>query len=193
MKSVIWIFPVCGLALLLSNCGGSSSTAAGPGVVTGPFDSNGAYREEWADDPSKWKRSGGSPSPHESRSDELPAIARNDQPPANSVPIVTARAPERKPEPIISTTSVTPRVVEVRPEPVVVKSTSVEKPKPKLKPKPKVVVKAKPKPVRYTVKKGDSLSSIANRTGASVSAIKSANGISGTLIRPGQSLTIPKK
>jgi LysM repeat protein len=43
------------------------------------------------------------------------------------------------------------------------------------------------------VKKGDTLSGIASRHGTSVSAIKSANRISGTLIRDGQKLVIPKR
>lgn len=58
--------------------------------------------------------------------------------------------------------------------------------------KPKITAKPKPKAIRYVVRKGDSLSRIASRTGSSVSAIQRANRISGTLIQPGQSLTIPK-
>ena len=47
---------------------------------------------------------------------------------------------------------------------------------------------AKPK---YTVGKGDTLSSIARKKGSSVAKIKAANGLSSDLIRPGQSLKIP--
>ena len=47
---------------------------------------------------------------------------------------------------------------------------------------------AKPK---YTVSKGDTLSSIARKRGSSVAKIKAANGLSSDLIRPGQSLKIP--
>jgi len=46
--------------------------------------------------------------------------------------------------------------------------------------------------VRHTVKKGDTLSGLASRYGSSVSKIKAANRISGTVIRLGQTLTIPK-
>jgi LysM repeat protein len=46
--------------------------------------------------------------------------------------------------------------------------------------------------VRYTVKKGDSLYVIARRNGTTVSALQRANGISGSLIHPGQRLVIPK-
>lgn len=50
----------------------------------------------------------------------------------------------------------------------------------------------KPQTVSYTVRKGDTLSGIAKRHGTSVSAIRSANGLSGDLIRIGQSLRVPK-
>ncbi len=200
MKPVLWIPASCALALTLSGCGNNGgSSSGGPQAVTGPFDNQGRYREEWADDPSKWRKSGGS-SPHELKSDELPEIARNDQPPQNSVPLAPARV--SRPAPVISQTQVTskPKPAARTSETVVVKSTRPAEPSEKVvvkpKPKPKsVVAKAKPKPksTRYLVKKGDSLSTIASRNGTSVSAIKSANGISGTLIRPGQSLTIPKK
>lgn len=43
----------------------------------------------------------------------------------------------------------------------------------------------------YTVKKGDSLYSIAKNLGISVEDLKNANGISGNLINIGQVLTIP--
>lgn len=44
---------------------------------------------------------------------------------------------------------------------------------------------------RYTVGKGDTLYGIARKKGTTVAKIKSANGMSGDLIRPGQSLKIP--
>lgn len=44
---------------------------------------------------------------------------------------------------------------------------------------------------RYTVVKGDTLSAIARKKGSSVAKIKSANGLTGDLIRLGQSLKIP--
>ena len=203
MKPVLWIPAACALSLALSSCGNSGSSSGGsPQASTGPFDGRGNYVEEWADNPAKWRKNGGSPSPHEMKSDRLPEIAKNDQPPQNSNPLPPANF--SKPTQVISQTQVTrptptavksAEVVRTRPpveksEPVVVRS------KPKPKPKP-VVVKAKPKPkpksTRYVVKQGDSLSAIASRTGSSVSAIRSENGISGNLIRPGQSLVIPKR
>ena len=44
---------------------------------------------------------------------------------------------------------------------------------------------------RYTVQKGDTLYGIARKKGTTVSKIKSANGLSSDIIRPGQSLKIP--
>jgi membrane-bound lytic murein transglycosylase D len=44
----------------------------------------------------------------------------------------------------------------------------------------------------HTVRSGDSLSSIAHRYGSNVSAIRQANGLSGSLIRPGQDLIVPR-
>jgi LysM repeat protein len=194
MKSVLWIPASCAFVLVLASCGNTGSSGTQQ-AGTGPFDRSGRYIEEWADNPSKWRKAGNSPSPHELKSDEVPQIAKTEQPPQDSNPLLTSSGsttsskPTNKPAPVISNTQVTskpkPTVRESEPEVV------------KAKPKPKPVVKAKPKPkpksTRYVVKSGDSLSAIASRTGSSVSAIKSANGISGTLIRPGQSLIIPKK
>jgi LysM repeat protein len=189
MKPVLWIPAFSAFVLALSSCGNSGSSGTQQSG-TGPFDRNGRYIEEWADNPSKWRKAGKAPSPHELKSDEVPEIAQNEQPPQNANPL--APTAQSKPAPVISQTQVTTKpktsataTTTAKPKPVAVSS----------KPKPKPVVKAKPKPksIRYVVKSGDSLSAIASRTGSSVSAIKSANGISGTLIRPGQSLTIPKK
>ena len=64
-------------------------------------------------------------------------------------------------------------------------SPSVSTPKP-------APVKPKPQVLKYSVKKGDSLSRIASRHGIGLSSLRRANGIYGDLIRPGQVLTIPK-
>jgi LysM repeat protein len=213
MKFWQWIFASCALALMLSSCGtGSKGGSPGPQAITGPFDRNGNYVEEWADNPSKWRR-GGSGSVRTSPPKRLPEIARNDEPPANAIPLQTV---SQKPVPTIAQTPVKPRPVVVRETPtrtvakapVRTRTTEVTKAKvtppkkvlakakPKVTPKKQVVakVKAKPKPTsaRYTVRRGDSLSAVASRTGSSVTAIKKANGISGSVIRPGQSLKIPK-
>lgn len=196
MKPAIWLPFSCALLHLLTSCGNQSSTAANDPLGTGPFDSQGRYREEWADDPTKWRRPGKrhqEPAP----ADDLPVIAKNEQPPADASPLA-AGTPASKP--VSSRVEATPRETAQRTQ-TAGKTTTAPKPTPvvvKAKPKP-VVVKAKPKPkpkpksTRYIVKKGDSLSRIASRNGSSVSAIQKANGISGTLIRPGQSLVIPKR
>jgi membrane-bound lytic murein transglycosylase D len=44
----------------------------------------------------------------------------------------------------------------------------------------------------HTVRRGESLSVIASRYGSSVSAIRQANGLRGSLIRPGQELVVPR-
>ena len=181
MKPCFWIPASCAFAIVLSSCRNNNYANNPPGG-TGPFDSAGNYREDLADDPAKWRRPGGSSTSQEAKPDALPEIAKNDQPPPDSNPLPPASS--SKPAPVISKTEVTEKPK--KSEPAVVKA--------KPKPKPKSVpVKVKPKSTRYVVKAGDSLSAIASRTGSSVSAIQRANGISGTLIRPGQSLTIPKK
>ena len=181
MKPFLWIPASCALALALSNCANSRSSGTQQ-AGTGPFDKNGRYIDEWADNPAKWRKPGSSSSSHESESDDVPKVALNEQPPQNANPLPPVAA--------TNTTKVTsePKTTVKTSEPTVAKVT----PKPKPKPKP-APVKAKPKTVRYTVKKGDTLSAIASRNGTSVSALKSANSISGSLIRPGQSLVIPKK
>lgn len=187
MKTALWISLSGTLALVLSSCGNSRDSGT-QHAGTGPFDKNGRYIEEWADNPSKWRKPGNAPSPHELRSDEVPEIAKNEQPPQNSVPLPPPRTTS-KPTPVIAQTSVsTPSKPTAKPTTQSKTTTTA-----KAKPKPKPVVKAKPKSTRYVVKKGDTLSAIASRNGSTVSAIRSANGISGSLIRPGQSLTIPKK
>jgi membrane-bound lytic murein transglycosylase D len=53
-------------------------------------------------------------------------------------------------------------------------------------------VKAKPKTTRHTVRSGENLYNIAKRYGTTVGAVQKANGIKGSVIRPGQSLVIPR-
>jgi LysM repeat protein len=175
MKPLIRVLLPCGLALFLSGCAQHDSTAGGHPQGTGPFDSRGNYREDWADDPSKWRRPG---STHPASVG--PAIAANERPPANATPLPPVRSAAPKPA------ASAPAVAAVKPKPVVKPA-----PKPVAKPKPKPA--PKPASVTYTVKKGDTLSGIASRHGTSVSAIRSANGISGSIIRPGQRLRIPKR
>lgn len=201
MKAVFLMPAACAFAFVLTSCPDTRSIPQGS---TGPFDSHGNYVEALADDPSKWRKPGSSPD--EPKPDAVPpTVASRDQPPQNSNPLPPAK-PD-KPAPVIAKTEVTkkPKHTEEKPEPTVVKTKHhTEKTEPVLvKPKHpveksgpepvKANSKPKPKSSRYVVKSGDSLSSIASHNGTSVSALQRANGISGTLIRDGQTLTIPKK
>jgi LysM repeat protein len=177
-------------ALLLASCGSTGSTASNNPSGTGPFDSRGNYIEEWADNPSKWKR-GGSSRPGD-------ALVMNDQPPADSVPIPTA---ENTPQPgNISSMPVISRPTTVntavRKAPATTRrtaaSTASSRPKAKTATAAKKAAPKKPATVRYTIKKGDSLSAIAARNKTSVSALQRANGIKGSLIQPGRVLVIPR-
>lgn len=194
MKPALWLPSSCALILILTGC--ASNKAPEPGSVGyGPFDSAGNYRDEWADDPTKWRKPG-SREKFQAPADDLPAIAKNEQPPADANPL----APQSSP-PVTKVTNKTSPRVESTPRESTSRQTvkRTEEPKKvvaKSKPKPTVAkAKSKPKPKssRYVVKSGDSLSRIASRNGSSVSAIQKANGISGTLIHPGQSLVIPKR
>ena len=183
MKLSLWHILSCTLALFMVACSNMGDVASSDHPTgTGPFDANGNYREEWADDPSKWRR------PGQASSDDAAVVAKNEQPPADSTPLASSAPTRSKPE----TKSVKVAVSKTQ-EPERAKKTSPASETPK----PSVVIKTKPKPkaasTRYTVKKGDTLSGIASRHGTSVSAIKSANRISGTMIRDGQKLVIPKR
>ncbi len=177
MNSANWLPTFCGLTLILTGCTNNKTSFSGSGPNgTGPFNNRGDYVDAWADDPSKWRRPGS-----RQQTDDLPVIARTEEPPANSNPLATNKVSSREP--------FTTKVETVKVETAKVDST---RPKPSAT-KPKSTSKPKPKSTRYVVKKGDSLSAIASRNGSSVSAIQRANSISGTMIRPGQSLVIPKR
>jgi LysM repeat protein len=167
MKPPIRLYFSCATLLLLGACANRNQYAGNDPYGTGPFDSEGNYREDWADDPTKWRRPGSRQKPV----DDLPVVAANERPPANATPLPPSRSATS------STTASRPAQTTVKPKPVAVK--------PKPKPQPSYV--------RYTVRKGDTLSAIASRNGSTVSGIQRASGISGTLIRPGQVLKVPKR
>ena len=159
----------CAFVLILGSCANNDPLVGNDPYGTGPFDSEGNYVERWADDPTKWRR----PGSHKKPSDDLPVIAANERPPENATPLPPSRPTATRP------TASKPAQETIKPKPV------VSKPKPKPKPQSSYV--------RYTVKKGDTLGAIAARHGSSVSGIQRASGISGTLIRPGQVLKVPKR
>ncbi|WAC20676.1 LysM peptidoglycan-binding domain-containing protein [Luteolibacter sp. SL250] len=172
-------------ALLLASCGSTGSTASNNNPSgTGPFDSRGNYIEEWADNPSKWKRGG---------SQTGDALVMNDEPPSDSVPIPTA---ENTPQPgRISSTPVISRPTQVKTASrttTTTRRTSASTASTKPKATAKKTVAKKPATARYTIKKGDTLSAIAARNKTSVSALQRANGIKGSLIQPGKVLVIPR-
>lgn len=83
----------------------------------------------------------------------------------------------------------TPPVVTPRPAPPS-QTTPISNPKPKpvVKPKPK----PKPRTTIHTVRKGDTLYGLAKKYGTTVGKLRSANGISGSIIRIGQKIKIPR-
>jgi LysM repeat protein len=207
MNLVIRLAAPCLLAFTLVNCSTTDGTpllGINQPTGTGPFCSRGNYVDDWADDPSKWRKdSPGRPSTAPAMLaglDGIPVIATADQPPPSSIPIV-ASAP---PPPRINSRTTTATVSKPAPKPATTTAarpapkptaTAAAKPAPKpaAKPAPKTVAKPAPKTAtRHVVKKGDTLSAIASRYGSSVSAIQRANKISGTLIHPGKSLVIPR-
>ena len=132
----------------------------------GPFDEDGNYVEAWADNP-----------PTRVAGIRKTQPTQKPRPVAKPRPITTAKVtPKPKPRPI-TTAKVTPKP---KPRPVV-----------KPKPRPKPVV-AKPKSIKHMIKRGDTLWGLSRRYGVSVTAIQKANRISGTNIRAGKTILIPK-
>lgn len=201
-------FTAAGISILaLASCGSSNLASNSGPSGTGPFDSRGNYIEEWADNPSKWKRNSASPSkPGES----LVLTSISDEPPMNSVPLPTAadtpmpgnigstpvivrttqpRSSASKP---VSAPRPTARPTTTASSSAPARSTAQAKPKPKATAS-KPPAKKAPAVTRYTIKRGDTLSSIASRHGTTVNALRSANGIKGSIIHPGKTLVISKR
>jgi LysM repeat protein len=200
MQPILWLPISCALILILTGCANKGDTAGNNPQGTGPFDKDGNYIDSLANDPSKWSKPGKRPS----SGDDLPVIAKNEEPPPNANPLApqgafpktsTSRVKSTPPPP--KQPSETPKTTVTKPTPSVAKTTPKPKPsttKAKSKPKPSVAKsKSKPKSARYVVKQGDNLWDIARRNGTSVSAIQKANDLSGTLIHPGKSLVVPKR
>lgn len=211
MQKILWLPLSSALLLILTGCANNGGSSGNDPLGTGPFDAAGNYREEWANDPSKWRKPG---SRSQAANDEVPVIAKNEQPPPNANPLAspgtthskkppiqvaslpreTTRHTEKsKPEVARVTPRETPHVVEPKPHTTREKTRSTEHTGRSSEHVAKTKPKTKAKTGRYVVKQGDNLWGIASRTGSSVAAIQQANGISGTLIHPGQSLTIPKR
>ncbi len=192
MKSAMHMAAPCLLAFALASCGNSSgpSLAGNQPVGTGPFDSRGNYVDDWADNPAKWRQDTTRPSritttpePVMPVIDDLPVIASVDQPPPDAMPLtVSVSTPPRIPSrPATQTVQAKPK-----PKPAATAAKPAAKPVAK-KPAPK-----KPAASQHMVKKGDTLYGIARRYNTTVANIQRANKISGSIIHPGKSLTIPR-
>ncbi|MBN8459973.1 MAG: LysM peptidoglycan-binding domain-containing protein [Verrucomicrobia bacterium] len=203
MKYLFHGLSLVALALALTSCPNSGTGSSG---AVGPYDAQGNYVEAWADDPSKWR--------YPARGVGDNAVAKGDLPPADVTPLPPSGGkPEillpgssskpTQPDRTIASNTTKPRTTTTtrptttrssgtpssrsttsKPKPTVAKTTT----KPKPKPKPTVA-----KTTRHTIKKGDTLSGLASKYGTSVAAIQKANNLSGTMIREGKSLVIPRK
>lgn len=176
MRSRWLLLSAAALPVAFTSCGNNGGLTAGNNPTgTGPFDSRGNYVEAWADNPSQWRK--GSTQVVEAQPDRPAAVVP-------VTPPVVASTPPPRP----ASTSTPVIASKPKPRPTAVASNTV-KPKPVAK---KPVVKVKPKTTRHSVRSGDNLYNIAKRYGTSVGAIQKANGIKGSMIRPGQSLVIPR-
>ncbi|MGJ8676165.1 MAG: LysM peptidoglycan-binding domain-containing protein [Akkermansiaceae bacterium] len=178
-----------GATFLLTSCGTTDSgsfvkenkTNRGYSSGIGPFDSNGNYVERWANDKSKankWRTA-------KVVNPSGTAVAATK--PAVTSPTLAYTAPVTP-----QSSSATPPSVQT---PTITTPKTVVQVQQKPKPKPKPVVKAKPKhkpPVRYTVKKGDTLWALSQKYNVSVTAIQGASGIKGTNLKIGSVLLIPQ-
>jgi len=112
MKTSLWLPASSALMLILSGCANNNSSSP---TGTGPYDSAGNYHEEWADDPSKWRKPGNSIASN----DELPLISKNEQPPPNANPLAAQSAMPKLPPAHVESKNVTSkhRVVDSSDEP----------------------------------------------------------------------------
>ena len=157
-----------------------------------PFDADGDYRKDWVKNGSTRPGSGnvGSKRPSASSSS---APASSSTVAANTR---TATAPTRSSSSSSSTsaprTISPPRTTTVPAARSSSTSTTTYRPAPAPAPKPKPKPKPTPPPARYhKVEAKQTLWAISQKYGVTVAALQRANGLSGTLIRPGQSLRIP--
>ena len=155
-----------------------------------PFDANGNYRKDWVKNGSTLPGSanvGSRKSSSSSSSSRTPAPAtvasntRTSPPPARSTSTSTS-APR----------SISPPRTTVPAARSSATGTTAYRPAPAAAPKPKPKPKPTPPPARYhKVQAGQTLWAISQKYGVTVAALQRTNGLSGTLIRPGQSLRIP--
>ena len=165
------------VATIFTSCSGSSgSPTYNPAV--GPFDENGNYVEAWADNPparNADRRVASNPKPD-------PAPVSRPAPVAAIKPVTVAPAPIP-----VAPIPVAPRPVAVTPAPRPVAVTQ-----PITRTSQPVVTTQPTRTRRHTVTRGDTLYGLARKYGTTVTAIKKANGISGSTIITGRSYIIPR-
>lgn len=159
-----------------------SACSSGPDVADydparGPFDADGNYVEEWVDNP-----------PTKAEIERRKSRRDKDE---DRIAKWEARETGREviPTPRPATETRQARVTPPKPKPKA--KPQVQKPKPQ--PKPRLVKPKAEPPIRHVVKKGDTLYSLSRRYNTTVSKIQSANNLSGTTIRLGQTLVIPRR
>ena len=198
-------------AMISPSCNNATNnTGTHPGY--GPFDSRGNYVEELADSPpSRLGRAAKSPPPVPL--DEQALLTGNDNPPANLTPLSSGSSSQKPssagadiavagPPSVVKRSTETVKSTTTKPKPVDTSARTGSKPKTEptvakttSKPKSKPLA-SKPRTstsTRVVVKKGDTLYELALRYKTSVSAIQKANGIKGSNLSIGKSLTIPRK
>ena len=179
-----FVFPAIfgSLALVLTSCQQTRSgdTADLP-ALDYPFDEHGNYIESKA----RSLGSGG-------RSSKPITLAQNTPPPPPPMPdVAPPPLPDTNYAPVDDVIPPPPNLAQnTQPRPSTGSGGGSSKPRSSTTSRPKTSTTST---VAYTVVKGDTLSGIASRYGTSVSAIRSANGLSSNnLIRVGQKLKVPK-
>jgi LysM repeat protein len=196
--SIINIIKSCAAAIIiigLNSCGSNGnivkvSQTNGFQQNHGPFDSNGNYVESWADNPPirkiSWKPSIPvkptiNPIPKPSRNFFSSFVKATPAPKPNNITVARTAPPSQTySNPAPTRTTYTPPKKTT--PPIIVKKSTAKKITPKAKP-----------PIIHIVKKGDTLSGLSRKYGATVKAIQSVNNIKGTNIVIGKKLTIPRK
>jgi LysM repeat protein len=160
-----------------------------------PFDSGGNYVSAWAAEGERSAGRGSAASADyaewkSSHIGESRASAGKEKKTAAATKKKSSREPERTPlSPPIKITSTGPKKTSAAPS----KKTAVAAAASKGSSKKSSAPPAKKSSTggTYKVKRGDTLFSIARKSGSSVAKIKSANGLKSDIIRDGQSLKIP--
>lgn len=140
-----------------------------------PFDEKGRYRTDWVKSGSTRARS---------KSDFYTPTSATQQAQTTAAPRSSSQSKSQKTSSSMTVASNTTKSSKPTAPPVYT-------PPPTPKPKPKPPAPKKTQARYHTIAKGDTLWGISRKYNVSISAIKSANGLSSDLIRPGQTLRLP--